>query len=220
MRRLGELPEPAIDKIGTVQAAGCRVDRVVLKPEAGIYLPALLFVPRLEVTGAVLYVHERGKALAQTDPAVQTWIDAGKLVLAVDLRGMGETGNGENWAQGSANYRAAYTAYLLGRSLVGMRAEDILVCSRYLAGQLSTSRRGIDLVAVGNVTVPALHAAALEGDLFASVTLRQPAAAWAEVVRARPPDLSQLANAVHGVLRAYDLPDLSSVLADKLKVEE
>jgi dienelactone hydrolase len=218
IRPLSELPLPAVDKVGTFDQPGYRAERLILRPEPGIYLPALFLMPQPNATGAVLYLREKGAASgADTDDAVQAWLKAGRMVLVVDVRGTGETGNGEEWAQGSPNYRAAYTAYLLGRSLVALRAEDILVCSRYLASQHPSGRQHIDLVAIGNIGVPALHAAALEADLFASLTLRQTIGSWLEIIRARPPDQSQLASVVHGALRVYDLPDLSAILGEKLK---
>ena len=221
IRRLDELPEPVVDQVGSEEAGGVRIERLVLKPEAGIYLPALLFRPGGQVKGAVLYVNEAGRAAdRRSDEAVQSWVKAGKMVLAADLRGRGETGNGEDWSQASPNYSAVYNAYLLGRSLVGMQAEDVLVCARYLAKQLPSDRKGVELVAVGSVGVPAVHAAALESDLFAAVTLKRALGSWVEVIGTRPPSQAYLAGVVNGALRVYDLPDLAGVLGEKLRVEK
>jgi hypothetical protein len=97
-----------------------------------------------------------------------------------------------------------------------MRAEDVLVAARY--GAQHTSARNVELVAVGNVGVPALHAAALEPDLFASVKLVRTLKSWSNVVRSRM-TRNQLANAVHGALQTYDLPDLAATLGRRLAVE-
>jgi hypothetical protein len=114
-----------------------------------------------------------------------------------------------------------FLAYMLGRSLVGMRADEILACTRLLAGYGSPDKpRRVHLVAVDAAGIPALHAAALEPDLFASVTLRRTLTSWADVVRT-PVCPHQLPNTVHGALRIYDLLDLAELVGpDRLTVVE
>jgi hypothetical protein len=97
-----------------------------------------------------------------------------------------------------------------------MRAEDVLVCARYLKQEYAGP---VELVAVGNVGVPALHAAALEPDLFASVKLVRSLTSWSNVIELGR-SVNQQVNAVHGALTTYDLPDLAGTLGDKLTVEE
>jgi len=75
------------------------------------------------------------------------------------------------------------------------------------------------LIAVGSLGVPALHAAALEPDLFASVKLVRPLASWSSVIELGR-SVNQQVNAVHGALATYDLPDLAATLGDKLIVKE
>jgi hypothetical protein len=109
-----------------------------------------------------------------------------------------------------------YIAYVLGRSYVGMRAEDVLVCTRLLGQR----RKGkVNLIAVGNVSVPALNAAALEPDIFDSVKLKNCLVSWSNVVELGR-SFNQLVNTVHGALTVYDLPNLAATLGDKLTVEE
>jgi len=140
-------------------------------------------------------------------------------VLAVDLRGTGETQQTGQKKLGEAtgfNWKNLYTAYLLGRSYVGMRAEDIMLCARYLKQQQDGP---VDLVAVGHVSVPALHAAALEPDMFGSIKLVRGLVSWSNVIESGR-SLNQLVNTVHGALTVYDLPDLAATLGDKLTIEE
>jgi dienelactone hydrolase len=209
IRGLSELPEPSTENIGVVNRAGYTIKKLILKPEEGIYLPALLFVPdQGPFTGAVLYVHEQGKAAdAATNGPIEKVVKAGKMVLAVDVRGTGET------QQTNKNY---FTAYLLGRSYVGMRAEDVLICARFLQGEQGTS---VDLVAVGHVGIPALHAAALEPDIFGTVKLARTLSSWSSVIESGL-SRNQLLNTVHGALTLYDLPDLAATLGAKLSIEE
>jgi hypothetical protein len=106
-------------------------------------------------------------------------------------------------------------AYLLGRSYVGMRAEDTLRAARFLG----EGRRRVHLVAVGEAGPPALHAAALEPELFASVKLVGSLRSWVDVVRTATPS-NGLAGVVHGALKVYDLPDLVRTLGGKASVVE
>jgi hypothetical protein len=95
-----------------------------------------------------------------------------------------------------------------------MRAEDILQCAIFLGAKDAAVR----LVAIGNVGVPALHAAALEPDLFESVKLSGTLNSWVSVIQAKPA-INQLINTVQGALKVYDLPDLAATLGAKLTIE-
>ena len=159
---------------------------------------------------------EDGKSAALASGAAA----AGRRALwAVDVRGAGETLQTDPAyaAEFGPNLNEAVTAYLLGRSYVAMRAEDILVCARAAAARTPT--RTVDLVAFGSVGVPALHAAALEPQLFSSVRIVRSLGSWTNVVDSRT-HRGQFINAVHGALEVYDLPDLAAMLGGKVKIEE
>ncbi len=222
IRKLSELPQPQGRSSRVIEREVCTITKMVLIPENGIYLPALLFAPVKQETAnrTVLYIHEKGKdADAGPGGLIEDLVRAGRRVLAVDLRGTRETQPG---AQGNLSgatgpdWKEVFTAYLLGRSHVGMRAEDVLVCARFLKGQYAEP---LELIAVGNVGVPALHAAALEPNLFASVKIQRSLRSWSNVIEAGR-SINQQVNAVHGALATYDLPDLGATLGDKLTFAE
>jgi len=217
IQKLADLPEPKIEQAGSVQRSGYRIEKLVLRPEPGIALPGLLFAPTRHVGEACLYLHGESKATdAGVGGPIEKLVEAGQLVLAVDLRGIGET-EGQTSYKGwkpyfGSDWQDFYRAYLLGRSYVGMRAEDALVCARFLAGyQASGEPNRVHLIAIGEAAVPALHAAALEPAVFTSVQLERCIRSWSDVVRT-PVTRNQLINTVHGALRTYDLPDLVATL--------
>ncbi|MHC4628553.1 MAG: alpha/beta hydrolase, partial [Planctomycetota bacterium] len=226
IRRLADLPKIKVVRSGIIQRDGYLIKKVVVKPEDGIYLLALMFVPGADANGqipsqgAVLYIHEKGKgADAAPGGPIEELVKAGQLVLAVDLRGTGETQQdkqGKLTGAAGPDWKDVFTAYLLGRSYVGMRAEDVLVCSRFLSQEQAGP---VNLIAVGNVGVPALHAAALEPDLFGSVKLMRSLVSWSNVIESGRSSNQQV-SAVHGALTRYDLPDLAATLGAKLTVEE
>jgi hypothetical protein len=213
VRRLADLPEPKHRSLGTLQRQGCRIEKLLLTPEPGIVLPGLAFFPAQPDGQACLYLHGQGKhADAGPGGPIENLLAKRMTVLAVDLRGVGETESrhtGE-WPRPvfGPNGREFFLAYLLGRSLVGMMTEDALVCARFLAHwPAAGSPRKVHLVAVGKTGVPALHAAALEPELFASLSLTRTLESWSDVV-ATPVAKDHLVDAVHGALKVYDLPDL------------
>ncbi|NQT01022.1 MAG: hypothetical protein HQ580_03270, partial [Planctomycetes bacterium] len=219
--RLKELPEPKVEELDVVERDGYLARKIILKPEDGIYLSALMFSPRQTQSKAiVLYVHEKGKNEdAGPGGPIEKLVKSGRSVLTVDIRGTGETQQtGQKYFMSyfGSDGQDVYTAYLLGRSYVGMRTEDILTCARFLQ-----QRQGgrIDLVAVGHLSIPALHAAVLEPDMFGSVKLIRGLVSWSNVIESGR-SLNQLVNTVHGALKVYDLPNLTEILGDNLTIEQ
>jgi len=97
---------------------------------------------------------------------------------------------------------------MLDKTYLGMQAEDMMACGRWLAAK---SGGKIRLRVGGDGLQPAgLHAAALAREVFETCELEQPAVSWAETVR-DPEWHGVLLNTVHGALRYYDLPDLQGL---------
>ncbi len=93
IRKLSQLPKPQVDVLGTIARQGYRVEKLLLRPEEGVALPALMFLPeKPKPQSVVLYVHQQGKA-ADAGPGgpIERLVQAGQSVLAVDLRGTGQT---------------------------------------------------------------------------------------------------------------------------------
>jgi hypothetical protein len=170
-------------------------------------------VPSGEVA---LYVNGTGRA-ADAEPSVSDRVKQGETVVAVDLRGLGETQGGvlaDRDDKLGLEWKDTFVAYLLGTSYLAKRAEDVLVCARMAATYGVATPRKVSLVAVGQAVPAALHAAALEPGLFHRVTLQGGLTSWSEVLSA-PMAENQLVNVVHGALRVYDLPDLLRTLPSK-----
>ena len=220
IRPVDDLPALEVKSVGAFERFGAAVEKLILKPEKGIYLPALLFLPKSGARdGRVLYLHEKGISDAvEASGVIETLVRQGRVVLAVDVRGTGET---EEVDDRRENYNY-YRAHDLGRSIVGMQAEDVLWCARYLATDndaYAWEASAVTLAVVGAVGVPALHAAALEQQLFANVQIRNSLVSWDDVVHTPVPE-NQLSSVVHGALKVYDLPDLVRSLGSKIQVDQ
>ena len=151
IRRMEVLPKPKAENFGSMQRSGYRIEKLLLKPEEGIVLPALHFIPEKPKAGqAAIYLHEDGKT-ADADPggAIERLVQEGITVLAVDLPGVGQTKAASESADG-------YTAYLLGRSYLGLRAENILIAARWLKEQTPPGQpAAVGLIAVGDAGIAA-----------------------------------------------------------------
>lgn len=219
---LDELKSTPIKYSGSIKRDGYRIDKLTVTPEPGILLPALIFRPEKPRGKATLYLHGEGKQVdAGVGGPIEKLVKSGQTVLAVDLRGYGET-ESPAWRY-SAKYSGPnaaeyFISYMLGQSLVGLRADDVLISTRYLQSQVPEAKQ-IQMIAVKDATVPALHAAALNPDLFASIVLREGLASWQSVIETEV-TIDQLENTVHGALRHYDLPDLVKLAGeDKVTIE-
>ena len=217
IRPLDQLPVPKSRVVGVVKRKGYEIQKLIIEPERGIWLPGLFFVPDKVCGTPILYVHGAGKHVdAQPRGPIEQLVTQGRQVLAIDVRGLGETqrqGDREDYVGFfGPSYRDAAWAYMAGSSFLAMRAEDILVCARVLQ---HLAERGpsvaATLVAIGEAGPPALHAAALEQDLFASLELRKSLVSWSNVVHTTVTQ-DQWTNLVHGALATYDLPDILGTL--------
>jgi dienelactone hydrolase len=212
IRAVAELPAARVEPQGDLRRAGGRIEKLVLTREGDVPLPALRFRPEKPSGRACLYVHGRGKQIdAAPGGPIARLVAEGVDVLAVDLRGFGETSMNA-WRVKPAeiagdNGAEFYIAYMMGRSFVGLRAEDILVAARAFAGMIGATPAQLELVAVEDATIPALHAVAVAPAQFTSVRVSRAIDSWQRVIDASVPR-HQLEATVHGVLRTYDLPDL------------
>ncbi len=219
VRPLAEIPPPEMIEKGRVDREGYHIDKFVLRTDSGVPLPGLTYHPAQAIRDAYLYLHEDGK-VADGAPGgpIEKLVKDGYVVVAIDLRGIGETASGKADAL-LGNSKTYFLAYLLGKPLVGLHTEDALAGGHFVANYKTKTPRKVHLIGVGRAGIAALHAAALEPDLYASVTLRRTLPAWTPIVRQSIPQ-ALLTTTVHGALKTYDLPDLVRTIdATKLHIE-
>ena len=222
VRPNSKLKPPKFQDLGRLQRDEYHIDKLVLRTDSGIPLPALTFHPPSPMDDAYLYLHDDGKlGDSGADGPIEMLMAEGYAVVTVDLRGQGETASGRRDAL-LTDWKTYYLGYLLGRPLVGMRVEDALAAADFVAyyQKERNDPRKVHLVGVGQAGIVALHAAALHPELFASVTLRDTPRDWSSVVRQKIP-AGQLDSTVHGALEVYDLPDLVRLVgAKKVRFED
>ena len=200
---LKEAPPVRFKRIRSVSATGHMVEDISLQRTNGITLAAKHYLPMGRSAGGVLLFHGEGMSAAGIP---LTLVKKGFRVLAAELRGIGLTdvpANKRTWAYGrfGLDNQEILTAYLMGDSFVRMRVDDALSWISHFG------QDKIEIIGIGEAAIPALHAAALVPEQVQRIKLELMIRSWAEVVRS-PEHYNQLVNAVHGVLRHYDLPDL------------
>jgi cephalosporin-C deacetylase-like acetyl esterase len=205
IRPLDKLPRATLRSLGSVSRDGFQVRKLALDVAPGLSLPVLRFVPNEPNGNRTLYLHGSGNQAAADSEDVSKLVRDGQEVWSVDLRGIGEL-RSKSASNQLGDWKTFYAAYLLGESFVGQRAEDILISARLMTDGASEDAK-IDLVATGEAAIPALHAAAVEPQLFGSVQFPEEMKSWADIAGDSEP-AGQLTGTVHGALRYYDLPQL------------
>ena len=146
--------------------------------------------------------------------------------MAIDVRGIGETAttpwrylNSLEWTGPAV--AEFFISYMLGKSFLGMRAEDILVAAQYLSTLTEgDSPQPVRVYGFGELGPPALHASALEPGLISSLVMHRSLDEWASVVK-YPVARNALVNVVHGALKVYDFPELVSLIgAENITIVE
>ena len=191
-------------ELQTVTHAGFKEIRQSFALPSGIALPAVTFVPDKPTGAPVLVVDGAGKTNAAN--LVEKYLAAGHPVMTADLTGTGEIGGSLHRFYGAKNADEgiAVMLYLLGQSLVGLRAEDILICAQ--AHRDAFGKQPVILCAAGDLAVAAYHAYAAEPELFESVEAPNKPLSWSEVIRSG--DRFSFSLCVHNALRLYDWTDL------------
>ncbi|MBP5320290.1 MAG: acetylxylan esterase, partial [Kiritimatiellae bacterium] len=157
VRRCAGIAEPGQTgakavEAGRETAAAGTVTRIRFGYPDGLTLPAVLIEPEKGDKEAVLVVGEGVRAALL--PQVKEALAAGHPVLALDLVATGEIGARKHKFYNAPNLdeEVAMLYYLLGKSLIGVRAEEILDGCAFLKGRYGTAP---SVTAVGRAAIAA-----------------------------------------------------------------
>ncbi|MFH5833453.1 acetylxylan esterase [Halalkalibaculum sp. DA384] len=214
----GKIAEPVFT--GRISRDGYEIEKYFTRGEGGYPVPYLLMKPDNSNGKVVLYLHPDGKAGGTTPMEEMEWfVQRGFTVLAPDLVGTGETGPGDlaNYVTrvkdfDPVSYDVWTNSVLIGRSITGIRAGDVVRLVRLLEQQVNP--REVYGVARDDMAPVLLHAAAFEPALN-RVALIEPYHSYWSLVRQKFYDPTYHISAVPGALETYDLPDLAAALAPR-----
>jgi cephalosporin-C deacetylase-like acetyl esterase len=211
-------PENISDLVftGRIRRKGFAIEKYFMKGEGDYPIPYLLFKPDRPSHKFLLYLHPRGKSKeAHTGGEIEWFAINGFNVLAPDLIGQGETGTGIFRGDAyidSVSHNIFYASVLLGRSVTGIRAGDIVRLVRMIKQLDKTSE--IYGLALDETCPVLLHAAVFE-PLISRIALVDPFSSYLNMVMNRYYNSSFVTVCVPGSLRSYDLPDLAVILAPR-----
>ena len=212
---------PPAEVRGRIERNGYRIDKIEIRPEPGITVPALAFVPSGGAARkpAVLYVNAAGKAAdAGEGGAIEKLVRGGSLVLAVDPRGYGESAPPPSPRGGySKQYQTMMRALLVGKTVPGMQTGDLLRAFEYLAARSDVDAKRISVVGNGNAGVLALYTAVLEPRIE-RVTCNPVSLSYMDIVRKDTHEGIQNI-VVPGVLKDFDVPDIVKALGRRVATQ-
>jgi pimeloyl-ACP methyl ester carboxylesterase len=196
------------------------VERLIYRPEPGIFIPTLLLLPKKSgPLPAVVVVNEDGKSGGEiVDRLLAPLCKAGCAVLSIDPRGMGETATSPRRSEYAelvmgVDASHAYTALRADKTLIGMRVFDVIRAADYIETRPELDRKNIAVVGVGSGGLLALCASVLDSR-FLRVGLTGTLISYAAVVE-NEYYTHALSGFVPGALRDFDLPELGAMLAPR-----
>lgn len=210
----GEVGEPVMT--GRIQREGYVIEKYYIKGEGEYIIPYLLMVPETPNGKALIYIHPSGKSSdASAGGEIESLVKDGFMVLAPDLIGTGEVGpqqpHGDSVFQGSS-YNVWYASLLVGRSIVGVQAGDVVRLALLLKEQYGAKE--IYGIALREMAPVLLHAASFD-PIISRVALIEPLVSYQSLVSNRFYSPKLIHSSVPAALTAYDLPLLAASLVPR-----
>jgi len=204
-----------IPKLNWIDHGDGEVSKTGVYPSApGVLLPIYRSHPAGDGTGSAVHLvcldsKWTPSGLEGEEPeVVPRDLPSGSEVVLLNLRDSGFSKT-QNWRFYGAD---AWIAFMLGDSYLAMRTEDLLAVAKSLREE--DGSRPLHLHVEAEFVPVAIHAAALEPELFDSLTLHGGITSWETVIDSRDP-VPQLHNVVHGALHHYDLTDLLKLIPEQ-----
>ena len=208
---------PPVTMKATEQKDGYRVETLTIHSEPGIDLAALaLITNRPGPKPAVLMMQETPNERAAASPDVQRLAKSGHVVLILQPRGISPdapTPQGAPTSILGPNTAIALQAMAVGKSLVGMRADDVIRGVNWLASLPDVDKSAITVYGRGAEGMAVLHAAVLD-DGIGHVVVENTLVSYRLALDA--PLHRNLSDIIlPGVLRHYDVGDLLQAIAPR-----
>jgi cephalosporin-C deacetylase-like acetyl esterase len=206
-----------IATFGETTRTAYRLEKLTYESEPGIAIPALLFVPNVGPARkpAVIFADAKGKASAAAEAGQLA--AKGYITLVPDLRGFGETqpplDRRDSFVRNFGDYGNSLTALLIGKTMVGMRAADVVRTVDLLAARKDVDPSRVAVVGRTGAAIPALFAALFDSRIK-SVAVDGMLLSYDAVVNER---IHQgiVDQIVPSALKYFDLPDVIAAISPR-----
>ena len=198
---------PEVTVIKTEQRAGYRLDTVTFQSLSGMELPAVVAIPDAKGRKpALLMTSDQAIAtVAALGGDFDSAARAGRVVLAMTPLPWPPSQDKPRPTMGTMLPWTS-RAFLVGKTFVGMRTDDVLAAVRWLATQKDVEASRIDAYGDGASGVVLLHAATLEPRIR-QITIENTLSTYMSVINV-PVHRGVAESVVPGILKRYDLDDL------------
>ena len=215
---IATLPGPAVSGmrvIATKQNATYRLETVAFPSATGIELSGMLAIPEGagKKSATLLLTPQPLDELAVDGGDLDRLARSGQLVFAPELLPGAEDSEDQKSPLLGPFYLSSLRALLVGKTLVGLRADDVMRAVDLLASRPDVDRARLNAQGVGPMGIVLLHAAALDPRIR-SLTLEHTLTIYRMAVdQSEPRNLAQ--SVIPGVLRHYDLDDLVTAISPR-----
>lgn len=217
---------PAVYYSDTLQWQGYHIEKFAYESEPGILIPSLLFIPEhkdKELPVAV-YISTQGKSHeAEPDELLEHIVRNGWMILALDLRGLGETtpdiraGDRRNEfsmiLRGIESAHLGYRAMQIGPPLMTQRILDVKRGIDLLTQHRKVKQDHIVLIGRDRMGLTALYTGVLDERVQGILTDNTLYSYNACVLH--PVFKQHFSDFIPGSLPVFDIPDLGALLAPR-----
>ena len=206
VRRLADIDERRLGARNVVSEnvieGGVRVIRSFHMAPEGYRVPVVELCPLSAKNAPALVVGDglRSERMETFERALED----GHPVIFADIIATGEIGGAKHhYANPNDDEETAKMLYLLGSSLVGRRAGEIIALAKDIRMRYGAAP---EVIAYGRTAVAAAHAFAAARQDVARVKIVNPPLSWSDAVHSRA--FYDYASSIHGGLVHYDWTDL------------
>jgi hypothetical protein len=197
-----------VKELPAVEVEGATLTRVTFAYPDGLYLPACWIVPANPDASKAPVLMIGAKGRADWAAEVKDCLASGASALVADITGYGKIGK-----EGAVFYGAkdcpeegvSVMLYLMGESMTGRRATDMLVLADWVKAKTGSAPA---LVAKGSASIPAAHARAASAEAFAKVSVSDAPMSWTEFIEKGDTTRYHYTYMVVNGLYHYDWTDL------------
>jgi cephalosporin-C deacetylase-like acetyl esterase len=201
---------------GTDIYEGITLEKYLIKGNNSRNIPLVVLMPdTIRLNMAIVILNPDGKSKEMKSGLPIYFAKKGYHVIIPDITGSGELApddeKGDSYIEHSS-YNKWYAGILTGKSIVGLRMEDIDKVCAFVLDQYDIENDIIYGVARGIFTSDLLHNNIVSSN-FSRMALIDPLISYRLLVYERNYDPILIQSSPAGVLPHYDLPDLISIFA-------